>query len=128
VRIRDAAQCASERKAAWHAPKGVDFVIGFRMIRERYTSRVTLQLPQRIDVTYVERPFRYLNSYWILSLSPRAPNRRHDADVPYRVRVSLEAAAVADGRVVHEAVTRMVAAFAAPANRVRPGLLPELPS
>ena len=42
-----------------------DLVIGFRMIRERYTSRVTLQPPQRIDVTYVEGPFRYLNSYWI---------------------------------------------------------------
>ena len=41
-----------------------DLVIGFGMIRERYRSRVTLQRPQRIDVAYVEGPFRCLNSYW----------------------------------------------------------------
>ena len=41
-----------------------DLVIGFKMIRERYTSRVTLN-ENRIDVVYIEGPFKYLNNHWI---------------------------------------------------------------
>src|SRR5699024_11114652 len=42
-----------------------DLVIGFKMIRERFTSRVVLhddtEAPNlRIDVTYVQGPFKYL--------------------------------------------------------------------
>jgi coenzyme Q-binding protein COQ10 len=51
-----------------------DLVIGFGMIRERYRSRVILQPPQRIVVTYVEGPFRFLNSSW--TLEPVAPSAR----------------------------------------------------
>src|SRR5258708_13118364 len=42
-----------------------DLVIGFRMVRERFTSRVELQPGNRIDVAYAEGPFRYLNNHWI---------------------------------------------------------------
>src|SRR3954454_19606013 len=33
-----------------------DLVIGFRMVRERFTSRVALQAGHRIDVSYAEGP------------------------------------------------------------------------
>ena len=42
-----------------------DLVIGFRMFRERFTSRVALDAPRRIDVTYAEGPFRRLNHPWV---------------------------------------------------------------
>jgi ribosome-associated toxin RatA of RatAB toxin-antitoxin module len=42
-----------------------DLIIGFRMFRERFTSRVTLDPPHRIDVSYAEGPFKYLNNHWI---------------------------------------------------------------
>ena len=42
-----------------------DLIIGFKMIRERFTCRVTLDRPDRIDVAYTEGPFRYLNNHWI---------------------------------------------------------------
>jgi coenzyme Q-binding protein COQ10 len=42
-----------------------DLIIGYRMIRERFTSRVVLDRPDRIDVAYSEGPFRYLNNHWI---------------------------------------------------------------
>jgi coenzyme Q-binding protein COQ10 len=42
-----------------------DLVIGWKMIRERFTSRVALSRPDRIDVTYHEGPFKYLNNHWI---------------------------------------------------------------
>jgi ribosome-associated toxin RatA of RatAB toxin-antitoxin module len=43
-----------------------DLVIGFKVVRERFTSRVKLDRPNlRIDVAYTEGPFRYLNNHWI---------------------------------------------------------------
>ena len=42
-----------------------DLVVGFKMIRERYTSRVELSRPERVDVTYEKGPFRYLNNHWV---------------------------------------------------------------
>ena len=42
-----------------------DLVIGYRMFRERFTSTVTLDRPNRIDVSYSNGPFRYLNNNWI---------------------------------------------------------------
>ena len=41
-----------------------DLIIGFKFIRERFTSLVTLQPPDRIDVNYQEGPFRYLTNHW----------------------------------------------------------------
>ena len=42
-----------------------DLVIGFKIFRERFTSRVELDRPGRIDVIYSEGPLRYLNNRWI---------------------------------------------------------------
>ncbi|MBM3480497.1 MAG: type II toxin-antitoxin system RatA family toxin, partial [Alphaproteobacteria bacterium] len=38
-----------------------DLVIGFRMIRERFTSHVRLDRARRIDVRYADGPFKYLD-------------------------------------------------------------------
>lgn len=43
-----------------------DLIIGFKMVRERFTSRVALDhAGMRIDVTYTDGPFKYLNNHWI---------------------------------------------------------------
>jgi coenzyme Q-binding protein COQ10 len=47
-----------------------DLVIGFKMYRERFTSRVTLHEPDGIEVTYSEGPFRYLNNSWRFQPAP----------------------------------------------------------
>src|SRR6201984_3772457 len=44
-----------------------DLIIGFRMFRERFTSRVRLDPPRRIDVEYTQGPFRYLNNHWVFA-------------------------------------------------------------
>jgi coenzyme Q-binding protein COQ10 len=42
-----------------------DLVVGFKMIREKFTSEVTLNRESgRIDVRYLDGPFRYLNNHW----------------------------------------------------------------
>ena len=42
-----------------------DMVIGFKMLRERFTTRDVLDRPRRIDVSYHEGPFKYLNNHWM---------------------------------------------------------------
>jgi coenzyme Q-binding protein COQ10 len=91
-----------------------DLVIGFRMIRERFTSRVTLQPPRRIDVNYSEGPFKYLNNHWIFD--PVAPSPEHpsggtmlDFYVDFEFRSKLLQSVMA--MLFNEAVRRMVAAF-----------------
>ena len=91
-----------------------DLVIGFGMIRERYRSRVTLQRPQRIDVAYVEGPFRCLNSYW--TFDPVAPSDERPAGgtmltfhIEFEFRSKLLQSLMA--ALFEEAASRMVAAF-----------------
>lgn len=85
-----------------------DLVVGYRMFRERFTSTVALNRPDRIDVTYAEGPFRYLNNHWIFA--PEGPDScviDFFVDFEFRSRV-LQAAG---GRVFGEAVKVMVHAF-----------------
>ena len=42
-----------------------DLMIGYKLVRERFTSRVRLnRADSRIDVEYAEGPFRYLENHW----------------------------------------------------------------
>lgn len=41
-----------------------DLTIGFGPFRETFTSRVTLERPSCIRVSYEKGPFRYLNNVW----------------------------------------------------------------
>src|SRR5260370_35288828 len=47
-----------------------DLIIGFRMFRERFTSRVRLDPPRRIEVAYTEGPFRTLNNHRVFDHVP----------------------------------------------------------
>lgn len=43
-----------------------DLIIGFKMFRERFTSKVTLHPDDRkIHVAYVDGPFKYLDNHWL---------------------------------------------------------------
>jgi len=41
-----------------------DVMIGFKMFRERFTSRVTLQEDERVDVDYIKGPMKRLYNHW----------------------------------------------------------------
>ena len=41
-----------------------DLVVGFSAFKERFTSRVTKQRPERIVVDYIEGPLKYLKNEW----------------------------------------------------------------
>jgi coenzyme Q-binding protein COQ10 len=86
-----------------------DLMIGFRMIRERFTSKVTLDRPgHRIDVAYTEGPFRYLDNHWIFEPDGQGGTQL-DFYVDFEFRSLLLQKVI--GVVFHEAVRRMVGAF-----------------
>jgi coenzyme Q-binding protein COQ10 len=89
-----------------------DLIIGFRVFRERFTSRVELNPPRRIDVTYAEGPFRYLSNYWIFETVPGGCRIDFFVDFEFRSRVLQKVMEVLFG----EAVRRMVSAFEARAR------------
>lgn len=84
-----------------------DLVIGFKMIRERFTSRVTLEPEHRIDVEYTSGPLRYLNNHWVFEPAPGGCVIDFYIDFEFKSRLFQRLAGV----VFNEAVRRMVAAF-----------------
>ena len=84
-----------------------DLIIGFRMFRERFTSRVALDPPRRIDVSYAEGPFRYLDNHWIFDEVPGGCRVDFFVDFEFKSRILQQVI----GLLFHEAVRRMVAAF-----------------
>ena len=84
-----------------------DLTIGFGPFRESFTSRVALDRPNRVRVTYENGPFRYLNNQWTFRPDPRGCRVDFFVDFEFRSRV-LKAAI---GVVFNEAVRRMVNAF-----------------
>ena len=84
-----------------------DLLVGFRMVRERFTSRVTLGGPNRIDVEYLDGPFRYLNNHWIFK--PTEDGCVIDFYIDFEFRSHLLQRLI--GPLFNEAVRHMVSAF-----------------
>jgi coenzyme Q-binding protein COQ10 len=84
-----------------------DLIIGFKMFRERFTSRVVLDPPGRIDVTYAEGPFRYLDNHWLFEKAPKGCRISFFVDFEFKSRLMQRVIEVLFG----EAVRRMVGAF-----------------
>ena len=91
-----------------------DLVIGFKMIRERFTSQVKLSPDERrVDVEYTDGPFKYLNNHWIFT--PMAENHCEIdffVDFEFKNRMLQGLMSV----LFDEAVRRMVNAFEARAK------------
>ena len=85
-----------------------DMVTGFKMFREQFTSRVTLDRPGSIQVEYENGPFKYLKNQWIFE-SEGDGNCLVDFSVEFEFRSHLLDMAI--GKVFTEAVHRMVSAF-----------------
>lgn len=86
-----------------------DLVIGFKMIRERYTSKVILDREgRRIDVQYTEGPFHHLNNHWIFTPADDG-GTNIDFYVDFEFRSKLLQKVI--GALFNEAVRLMVASF-----------------
>ena len=41
-----------------------DLIIGYKMVQEKFSSRVTLDRPKHIHVEYLSGPMKYLSNHW----------------------------------------------------------------
>ena len=91
-----------------------DVVIGYKMVRERFTSKDVLSAPKgehesgRIDVTYLEGPFKYLSNHWVFE-----PDGRGGTILDFFIDFEFHSKLTQKlfGPLFHEAVERMVQAF-----------------
>lgn len=85
-----------------------DMVIGFKMIREKYTSEVTLSPNERVDVIYKNGPFKYLKSHWIFKQKAGG-----GCDIDFYVDFEFRSVLLQKvmGAVFNEAVQLMMNAF-----------------
>ncbi len=87
-----------------------DLVVGFNAFKERFTSRVTKEVPDRIVVDYVEGPLKYLKNEWRFEPAPDGGTDLHFAvDFAFKSRI-FEAIA---GQMFDRALRRMTGAFEA---------------
>lgn len=85
-----------------------EMAIGFKMFRENFITKVTMDKPRRIDVVFAKGPFRYLNNHWVFE---PAENGGCEVDffVDFEFRSRLLQGMI--GPVFNEAVRLMVSAF-----------------
>lgn len=95
-----------------------DLVVGFKVFRETFTSKVTLDRPNRIHVDYINGPLKYLHNDWTFTdVTPEsgeggataAPRTAIDFFVDFEFKNRLFESMA--GALFSEAVRRMVSAF-----------------
>ena len=97
VRVRS----ASEKETV------ADLVVGFNAFKERFTSRVVKDPPERICVDYVEGPLKYLHNEWKFEPAKGGTNVHFSVDFAFKSRIFETLA----GSMFDRALRRMTAAF-----------------
>ena len=91
-----------------HRLMHADMVVGFKMFREKFLSRVTLwDAARRIDTEYVDGPFKHLISNWEFVDTDTGCEVRFKVDFEFKNRL-LQGAA---GMFFNDAMQRVVRAF-----------------
>jgi len=87
-----------------------DLVVGFKALREHFTSKVHKEWPHRVAVDYVEGPLKYLHNEW--TFRPDGAGGTYldfCVDFAFRSRI-FEALA---GQMFDKALRKMIGAFEA---------------
>ena len=85
-----------------------DMIVGFKMVRERFTSRVTLTPATKVHVDYISGPLKYLKNDWIFRASQDGGcDIDFTVDFEFKNKMFERLA----GMFFHEAFRRMVTAF-----------------
>jgi coenzyme Q-binding protein COQ10 len=85
-----------------------DMLVGFNALREKFTSRVLKQRPERIEVIYLDGPLRDLDNVWLFR--PLGPDA---CEIDFRVEFTFRSAIFEKiaGQYFDRAFRKMVAAF-----------------
>lgn len=91
-----------------------DMVVGFKVFRETFTSRVVLDRPRHIHIDYISGPLKFLYNDW--RLKPVGAGTEVDFHVDFAFRQSILNTLA--GAYFHEAFRKMVTAFETRAAKV----------
>lgn len=89
-----------------------DLVVGFRALKETFTSRARMVRPREIEIDYIEGPLKYLHNSWKFAPVPGGTEVDFCVDFAFRNRL-FEALA---GQMFDRALRRMIGAFEDRAN------------
>lgn len=92
-----------------------DLVVGYKMFRERFTSKVNLERPYRIHIEYLKGPLKNLKNNW--EFKP-APNGGCIIDFSVEFEFGNAALQTLANMFFNEVVKRMVSAFEARAQQL----------
>ncbi|MCT8002118.1 type II toxin-antitoxin system RatA family toxin [Sphingomonas sanguinis] len=84
-----------------------DMIVGFKGLRETFTSRVTKTRPEAIDVDYLDGPLKYLRNNWRFRPEGQGCAVDFTVDFAFKNRVFEMLA----GQVFGTALRRMIGAF-----------------
>jgi len=84
-----------------------DLLVGFRSLRERFTSRVAKQRPNTIRVDYIDGPLKFLRNEWHFAPAPGGCTIDFTVDFAFKNRI-FEAIA---GQMFDTALRKMINAF-----------------
>lgn len=85
-----------------------DLAVGFKAIKETFTSKVIKQRPARIEIDYIEGPLKYLHNHWgFTSDGSGGTNIDFSVDFAFRSRMFEMLA----GQVFDRALRKMIGAF-----------------
>jgi coenzyme Q-binding protein COQ10 len=85
-----------------------DLIVGFSAFKERFTSRVLKDRPERITVDYIEGPLKFLHNEWHFEPAPDGGTKVHfSVDFAFRSRLFETLA----GQMFDRALRRMIDAF-----------------
>lgn len=90
-----------------------DLIVGFRALKETFTSKVHKARPHEIEIDYVEGPLKHLHNSWKFAPAPGGGTKvDFCVDFAFRNRL-FEAIA---GQMFDRALRRMIGAFEERAN------------
>jgi coenzyme Q-binding protein COQ10 len=84
-----------------------DLIVGFKALKETFTSRVKKERPSEIGIDYVEGPLKFLHNHWKFRAVPGGTEVDFCVDFAFRNRI-FEALA---GQMFDRALRRMINAF-----------------
>ncbi len=89
-----------------------DLIVGFRSLRERFTSRVGKERAKKISVDYIDGPLKFLRNDWQFESTPGGCTIDFSVEFAFKNRV-FEAIA---GQMFDAALRKMINAFEARAD------------
>ncbi|MES2755549.1 MAG: type II toxin-antitoxin system RatA family toxin [Pseudomonadota bacterium] len=87
-----------------------DMIVGFKGLRETFTSRVRKVRPNEVHVDYIDGPLKYLRNDWVFR-----PGKNGGCEVDFAVDFAFKNRIfeMLAGQVFHLALTKMIGAFEA---------------